>query len=236
MRDFHFHGQRWRKAFRWAPGCTPLPRAPGPTRRAQAVGRSTNSCPPEPKTPSSTSSTASAAQNLNLDASKLAVRFSPHNLLVLPSWGWGGAKLRDRQGFPSSPHSPSAETAPHKKWALPQWMLKMPSGQPQNVAEDKCVWIKVTSGWVSSAFPKEAQEPWTAGFFLETIKGNGEKIHTLWRRDLTSHPLKKRSYESVGWRVAGDSKDPQRRKTKFMCELLIKFRIQNNQEVNTLLR
>ena len=87
MRDFHLHRQRWRKAFRWAPGCTPLPRAPGPTRRAQAVGRSTNSCPPEPKTPSSTSSTASAAQNLNLDASKLAVRFSPHSLLVLPSWG-----------------------------------------------------------------------------------------------------------------------------------------------------
>ena len=90
MRDFHFHfqGQRWRKAFGWALGCTPLPRAPGPTHRAQAVGQSMNSCPPEPKTPSSTSSTASAAQNLNLDASKLAVWFSPHSRLVLPS-SWG---------------------------------------------------------------------------------------------------------------------------------------------------
>ena len=76
------------KSLRVGSGLHPLPRAPGPTHRAQAVGQSMNSCPPEPKTPSSTSSTASAAQNLNLDASKLAVWFSPHSRLVLPS-SWG---------------------------------------------------------------------------------------------------------------------------------------------------
>ena len=134
--------------------------------------------PPAPPRPPRTSNSTRAH----------SPRGSPHT----DCWSFpppGDEEERSCRRGRASPLHPAAllRKQPRVKSGLYHTDCWMPSGRPQNVTEDKCVWIKVTSSWVSSAFPKEAQGPWTAGFFLETIKGNwGGKIHTLWRRDLTS--------------------------------------------------